>query len=59
MNLDDYNKCMLTSTLLSCIKSGALDFAIQSEDCQDIINANLELKIAINERLAILTDKAD
>jgi hypothetical protein len=56
MNLDDFNKRIMTPTLFSAIESGALDYAIQSEDCQDIIEANDDLKKVVEARLKVLRE---
>jgi len=54
MNLKDYRDKIMMPFLLKEIKEGRLDSAIQSEDCQDIINNDIELKEAVAIRLEML-----
>lgn len=49
--LADFNREVLRPSLLLNIKRGALDNAIQSADCQDIIDGDPEIKQAVEERL--------
>ena len=54
MTLNDFNNQVLRPMVLSQIKNGRLDHAIQSDDCQDIIENDPELKTAVNQRLYVL-----
>ncbi len=56
MKLEDFNREILAPMLLRQIESGRLDHAIQSDDCQDIIESNPELKKAVEQRLKVIRD---
>lgn len=54
MTLNKFSEQIMRPMLLKNIKAGTLDYAIQLEDCQDIIEADLELKKAVDERLKVI-----
>lgn len=54
MTLDDFNERVLKPTILNAIKIGNLDNTIQSEDCQDIINDDPELREAVDKRMEVI-----
>ena len=51
MNLKQFNELILKPTILKYIADGKLDYAIQLEDCQDIINNDPEILKAVHTRL--------
>lgn len=54
MTLKEFDKQILMPLILRGIKSGSLDNAIQSEDCQDIINDDPELREAVDKRMEVI-----
>jgi hypothetical protein len=53
-SLDDFVERCLRPTTLNAIRMGRLDYAIQSDDCQDIIDGDPKLREAVDKRLEII-----
>ena len=55
--LDDFSKQVMRPMLFKAIEQGMLDYSIQLEDCQDIIDNDPELRKVVDERLRVCRDK--